>query len=162
MVYTVPFSIRVYVDPALTSLNRNKGNTPGARYAFRALQRRAYDQARHAWGMARQPTVEHRVRVDYMVRRGRKLDDDNILGGLKKVRDALFNDGITPHDSQAWFEFGTLYWETGDHWIGKEEVIVVVTPLIDEPKPKPPKAKTLEEDLAKLQQKALRQMLRGR
>lgn len=160
MVYTAPFSLRITVD--IGQICKNKQSTkPGLQAAFRALQRRSYEIAREAWGLGGRPTVEYPVGVDYYIRRGRVLDRDGAVSGLSRIRDALFVDAITPHDADTWIAQERYHWETGNEWKGREEVLVVVVPLTHLPKPDPGKKKTAADEQKQLQEKALRQALRG-
>ena len=61
--------------------------------------------------------------------RGRVIDTDNAVTGMKPILDSLFVGAITPSDSPAWVEFGGLTQETGKKWAGNEEVEVIVEEL---------------------------------
>lgn len=162
-VYTQPFSIRVDFDVGRICKNQASITLKGAQ-AFRALQRRSYEAAREAWVLSGRPTVEHRVQVDYVICRGRVLDSDGAIHGLSHIRDALMVDAVTPFDSRTWIEDGKLIWETGAKWKGRESVVVVFRPLIEEPKPKVRTKTTTENqaDQKALQARALKQALRGK
>ena len=156
-IYDQPFSLRICFDVGQIAKNRASITRAGGR-AFRDLQRRSFETAQLAWFAGGRPTVEHPVRVEYLIRRGRVLDRDGAVAGLSRIRDALFNDAITPRDSDTWIVEEKITWDTGDHWKGQEEVVVVVSPRLDLPKPKIPKK---DDDEKKLQERALRQALRG-
>lgn len=162
-VYTGIFSLRIRFDIGVIAKNRASITVKGGR-AFRELQRRSYELAREAWVLGGRPTVEHPVGVEYHIYRGRVLDRDGATAGLSRLRDALFVDAITPSDSDTWIAQEKIHWETGQEWKGREEVVVVVVPLTDLPKPKVRERtpKDDADDEKALQEKALRQALRGR
>lgn len=80
------------------------------------------------WVQAGRPTARDTVRVSVIVRRYRRLDNDNALAGCKPVFDGLFRDAITPDDGPEWVTLGTVTQETGARWLGAEEVEVIVEP----------------------------------
>ena len=62
-----------------------------------------------------------RVRVDVLVLRdplwaARRLDDDNLIRGLKATLDGLADAGIVANDRQ--FTMGAIAWETADPYRG--------------------------------------------
>ena len=163
-VYDTPFRIRVPWDVGTTSKNKKTAAsyTRQGDRAFRALMQRSYEAARLAWMEAGCPESRYCVRVIYLIRRLRKLDDDGALYGISKIRDALFVDAITPEDGANWIVYGGITWETGESWRGREEVIVTVEPMVKQLPPKQAAPKDPAEEEKKLQQKALQQALRGR
>jgi hypothetical protein len=79
------------------------------------------------------PVSRHAVRLHALIRRGRRVDDDNMWGALAPVRDALCNSrkdpagwGVTPDDTPQWVKIGSLEQEIGPQWTGKEEVLLVL------------------------------------
>ena len=95
---------------------------------------RAKIAARVAWINAGKPTAEGKVRVSFLVRRGRRLDPDNLLAACKPVVDMLFNakrthGGITPDDSSRHIEIGRIGQETGARFKGHETVELIVEPI---------------------------------
>lgn len=121
--------LTIPVDPNLTSLNRRYHWTRMAK-----AKKSAYDTARWCWENLRRtdghlfisPTP---VRVSLIVRRGRVIDNDNIVSGMKPIMDALFNHAITPSDSAAWVTLGDIKQETGKKYGKNPEVLVIVETL---------------------------------
>ena len=99
-------------------------------YARARLYKRAKDVARYAWMAAGRPTLAPPVKVDIVVRRGRRLDDDNAVSGCKQLRDAIFTDGVTPTDAPRHLTLGTVTQETGAAWKYSPEVEFIISPLI--------------------------------
>lgn len=96
-------SIRIEWDVYLTSPNPLKRIRD-----FRsksALQNRSKAAAVAGWMLAGQPRAEGPVVFSVSVGRGRALDDDAVVGGLKWIRDALFNGRVTVNDSPRWVRF---------------------------------------------------------
>ena len=96
------------------------------------------------WSRAGRPTVAEKVRVSILVRRGVRLDPQNIVGALKPVFDGVFVGweekpkgnhlparlpGMLPDDSAEWLEIGQVAQETGKRWKGREEVVLTVEEL---------------------------------
>lgn len=65
------------------------------------------------------------VGIRLIVRRGRAIDIDNAITGMKPCLDFLFNKRLTPDDSPKWVRFDGVTFEVGGAWRGKEEVIVI-------------------------------------
>lgn len=136
--------IRIVVkcDPARTS--------PNQRLHWAERHRRndaARAAARAGWMQAGCPVATGRVRVSFIVRRGRKLDADNALAGCKPIIDALFgmrrrpgrptNPGlVTTDDSPRWLELGEVRQETGARWRHRAEVEVVIESIESEETPR--------------------------
>lgn len=118
------YRIVVPWDPARASLNRRL-HWRARHEVNQAAKRAAY----HAWLNAGAPRVRDGlpVRVSIVVRRGRVMDLDNALTGLKGCLDALFTgDRITPDDGPKCLELGGLRLETGKQWRDRPEVLFVV------------------------------------
>jgi hypothetical protein len=117
-----PLSITVAMDPADTSQNQR------LHWAVLARRKKRHQAAALvAWLAAGRPRLRRKVRVSVIVRRGRKMDDDNIIGGLKAARDFLFGGGrITPSDSPEWVEMGTVTQQTGIQWRDRAHVVFVI------------------------------------
>jgi hypothetical protein len=116
--------ITLPIDPNLTSPNRARNWRTSA-----LLKRKAFEAARLAWIEAGRPTSVSPIIAHYHVRRYRRMDDDNIIAGMKAARDGLFNNAITPDDSSAWVTTGLVTQETGEAWRFKSEVVVTVETL---------------------------------
>ena len=119
------WEIIVPFDPHRTSLNQ--------RLHWRERCRRnqaAAEAAHYGWAKAGRPYTERRVRVSVLVRRGRVLDRDNVIAGLKPVADLLFSRrhgiAMTPDDGPQWVEWGSVEFETGKRWRDRPEVVLVV------------------------------------
>lgn len=91
---TVPF------DPALLSPNQRLHWAKRARIVAQARE-----TAHLAWVAAGKPHLVGVVTVRIEVRRRRQMDDDNLVGGIKACRDALFNGAIVKADSPKWCRF---------------------------------------------------------
>jgi hypothetical protein len=94
----------------------------------------AKEAARYAWHCAGSPVIDGPVEVSLLVRRGRVIDPDNALGGMKAAIDSLFNAsrngyGVTPDDSAEFVRWLPVQFETGKEWLGREEVLVTIRPL---------------------------------
>ena len=82
--------------------------------------------------------ADYRIEVSVTVCRGRRLDADNCITGLKPVFDGLFNrnrhdgDGVVPEDGHGWVEYRPVVQETGGCWAGKEEVVVEIRKAEDQ------------------------------
>lgn len=110
-------------DPGRLSLNN------GMHYQTRYRKQKAAKRAAHAaWMAAGRPRSEVPVIVDIVVRRGRSMDHDNIVSGLKGSIDGLFKDAITPDDSAKWVELGAIVLETGKRFADKPCVVFIVSP----------------------------------
>ena len=92
-----------------------------------ALRRDARLAGDYAWRQAGCPKATAPVKVDILVRRGRKMDDQNIIGGLKAVFDGIFVNKLTPDDSSAWVSFGRVDQLTGRQWGLRPETVLTVT-----------------------------------
>lgn len=79
------WTITVYFDPASLSMNRRMNWRARAR-----LTRAAREAAHMAWLAAGSPRTDGKVGVSITVHRLRRLEDDNLISGLKAVRDGLF------------------------------------------------------------------------
>lgn len=90
------------------------------------LKSDAWKAARWIWLEAGKPKSDVPIRVSYIVRRARRLDDDNAILGLKSARDALFNDAITPNDTPDWVLTAGLDQEIGPQWKARPETVVIV------------------------------------
>lgn len=124
-----PIVITVKFDPHRLSANQRLHWRERARRA-----KYAKEAARVAWMCAGSPVVDGLVEVSLLVRRGRKIDPDNALGGFKNAADSLFNSrrngfGITPDDSVDCVRWLPVQFEAGTAWKGAEEVVVTVTPV---------------------------------
>lgn len=124
---TEPIRITVLGDTAPLSANRTRRLHWSA---LHRLQNLAKLRAHTAWIMARKPSLQGPwpVRVDVIIRRGRKLDRDNAVSSLKATIDGLFKGRVTPDDSEAFLDMRMPVQETGARWEGREEVEFVVWP----------------------------------
>jgi hypothetical protein len=71
-----------------------------------------------AWEAAGEPRYFEPVRIEFTVRRGRVLDPDNALAGLKSLIDGLTTrrmqrPGLIPDDSAAWVSWAPIRFVTG-------------------------------------------------
>jgi hypothetical protein len=119
----VLFRITVLWDP-----NRYNPNRLGRMHAAAKtrLKNAARDRAALCYGACGRPKAGGPVDVEIVLRRGRALDDDNAVAALKPVRDVLFNDAITPDDSERWVRYLPVRQEIAAAWKGREEVVFVV------------------------------------
>lgn len=119
-----PLSITVPFDVGRTSPNRRM------HWAVRAREvKRARLFAESAWRAAGSPTMTEPVDVSLLVRRGRRMDLDNLLASCKGALDGLFNEAITPDDSETWVRSLRVAQETGRQWKGAEQLVVTITPV---------------------------------
>jgi hypothetical protein len=93
--------------------------------------RRLRESAHGAWLEAGRPRAAGKVKVHVTVRRAAWLDGDNAVGGCKAMRDALFNQAITPNDSDRYVELGQVTQQVGPMWATLEEVEFVVVQAAD-------------------------------
>ena len=90
--------------------------------------------ARLAWTRAGEPVIAGPVEVSLLVRRERTIDRVNALLGWKAAEDGLCNRrkngyGVVEDDSAKFVRYGTVEFETGKRWRGREEVVVFIRPL---------------------------------
>lgn len=109
IVLVVPF------DPHRTSPNR--------RHHWRALAglKKTFRRATiAAWRMAGSPTVPPtaKVRLSFLVRRGRRLDHDNIIASMKSSVDQTIACIGLPNDGPEHVTIGSVTQETGKRWQG--------------------------------------------
>lgn len=113
--------IVVRFDPSRLSLNQR---------LHWATRKRRNDAAKaaalFAWAHAGCPVADGPVVVSAIVRRGRTIDNDNAITGLKPALDALFKGAITPDDSTRWVRIGSVTQKTGARWRGAEEVEFII------------------------------------
>lgn len=115
---TVPF------DVFRCSPNRYKRN-----WAAKAREAKAArTTARLVWRAAGEPRMAGPVDVTLVIRRGHKLDHDGALACCKHALDGLFNDAITPVDTERWVRYVAWTQETGGEWRLRPEVVVTVRP----------------------------------
>lgn len=93
------------------------------------LKRNAWMVARNHWQKAGRPIAKGRVIVHITVRRGREIDIDNALSGLKSTIDGLFVGAITPDDGPKFVKYGLIEIETGAQWKANPEVEFIVEDL---------------------------------
>jgi hypothetical protein len=95
-------------------------------------------RAWYAWMAAGCPKFDVPVRIAATLRRVRAVDPDNAAAALKACWDGLctnrwhierLRDAMLPGDSAKWVEYAPVQQETGQHWKGKESVIVRVEPI---------------------------------
>lgn len=113
--------IPVCFDPARASLNK--------RLHWRSRKRIndvAHVAATLGYVKAGCPKFTGPIIVDVLVRRARVMDDDNVLTGLKAVRDSLVRNGLVPDDSSKWWRWGEVSFETGKSWKGYELVVLSI------------------------------------
>lgn len=94
-----------------------------------AVKRAARFIARETWRRQGAIQLGVPVRVSVVCRRGRALDLLNIPGACKSSLDGVFVGGLTPDDSPAWVQFGTVRQETGARWKADPQLEFVVEPL---------------------------------
>jgi hypothetical protein len=114
-------ALKIHYDPQLLS--------PNLRLHWRQRAKRtqaAREAARLAWLAAGSPVSDAPVVLHAILRRARRIDDDNAWGCLKALRDGVFTDGVTPNDSPAWVSMGTLRQQAEKRWKGREEVIFII------------------------------------
>jgi hypothetical protein len=115
---TVPF------DVFRCSPNRYKRN-----WAAKAREAKAArTTARLMWRSAGEPRMSGPVDVTLIIRRGRRLDHDGALACCKHALDGLFNDAITPFDTEKWVRYVGWTQETSKAWALRPEVVVTITP----------------------------------
>lgn len=117
-------TITVPIDPNRCSPNRYKRNWR----AKAAEAKAARTAARLTWLAAGSPTMDRPVEVTLLIRRGRKIDPDNALACCKHLLDGLFNDAVTPRDTESWVRYVEVRQETGQRWALRPEVVVIVRP----------------------------------
>ena len=119
-----PLRIVVQFDVNRTSPNRMSG----LHWAEKGdLQRIAKELARYCWERAGRPTLAPPVRVDIIVRRGRRMDADNALAGCRGLINGLFKGAVTQDDGPDFLQLGTLTQECGKSWKGAPEVEFIIS-----------------------------------
>lgn len=93
---------------------------------------------RIAWLATHRPRYPGRVRVEFLMRRARRVDTDNAMSACKALIDGLtprrhlepLEAAMLPSDSPTHVEFGPLRQERVPR--GQEEVVITVVPLEEE------------------------------
>lgn len=128
----------------------SENGLPTHRMARAGVIKQARGLAYRAWEAAGKPTFRERVRARAVIRRGQALDPSNLDGSLKSCLDGIFVGllyfvragntrrqvklaGMLPDDSAKWLEWGGTTQEVNPRWRGREEVVVIVEPLLAPP-----------------------------
>ena len=94
------------------------------------------NRARLAWLESPRVQFTNKVRMDYCIRRVRRVDPDNLLAAMKALIDGLCRRDGLPNllrgDRDADITYGFATQETGSRLRGREEVVVTFTPLVEE------------------------------
>lgn len=109
--------------------------SPNQRLCYHARRRRnqeAMAAARLAYRRIGSPELQGPITLHYLVRRARALDDDNVVGGAKPIRDALCcrrknGHGLTEDDTHAFVRLGGVSHETSRRYKNREELWVLVS-----------------------------------
>lgn len=73
-----------------------------------------------AWLEAGKPHFPPNARFNVLVRRGRVIDKQAVVGGLKPVIDGIYTDGLNVDDSLVMI--GDIQIVSGKDWKGREQV----------------------------------------
>jgi hypothetical protein len=141
-----PWNRRVVLELNGDPLKELNPNMTGRGYTKAALMGNV--RRKNKWMMAMvecwerdgAPVFTVPVRIQFDIRRGRKMDPDNCLAGLKGVIDGLTSrsltrryggpvEGMIPDDSGDWVEFAPVTMLTGGVHTQNPTVYVIVTPL---------------------------------
>ncbi len=98
-------TIRIEYDIGPLSPNRTRRLHWGARAA---LAKDAKWAAYAAWVSAGSPRAAGPVRCAIVSYRSRALDDDNLIAACKPLLDGIFKGAMTPDDSPAYLELGSV------------------------------------------------------
>lgn len=115
---------RLVVPLDVNEMNPNRRGKLRAWIKAKTLHKKT---ARLVWIAAGKPATAAPVTVSVVIRRQRRLDEDNARASLKAIFDGLFKQAITPDDSPKWVRLGSLTQEVGVRWKLRPEVEIVVT-----------------------------------
>jgi hypothetical protein len=127
--------IRIVVPRDILPLAQNQSEFRHAGTNTRLRKGSARD-AYNCWVAAGKPTTlpEHwPVKLDIIVRRGRRVDHFNVHGACKWMVDALFKDAITPDDRPRFLEAGEISQQVAQIYADRPEVVFVVRSASDLP-----------------------------
>lgn len=84
-----------------------------------------------AWEAGGSPRFQEPIEITFHIFRGRRLDPDNALAGLKALIDGLTSRamqraGMIPDDSANWVSYAPPRFQTGDRFKYKPFVVVEV------------------------------------
>ena len=129
------WTFRVPIDPSTLSHNQRIHPQERARRVKRARL-----AAEGAWQESGRPVARCRVRLDFAVYRGRKLDEGTVIDGCKALVDGLcglryskhpvtrkrlIEPGLlTPDDGPEWVTFGEVQQHIGRCFAERPEVMV--------------------------------------
>ena len=137
----MPNQVKGLSDAIVLTIQCDANRTSPNQRMNRWEKSRRQNVLRLATHVARQgldwPEGNSPVRIDFLVRRGRALDADNIVSGAKVAIDTICNRtkngyGFTPDDSAKWVRLGSVEQEIGKEWKGREQLVLTVTPLEEE------------------------------
>ena len=85
-------------------------------------------KAAQTWKAGGFPPYTTKVRIDFLIRRGRKIDQAQAHGSLalKAIEDGLVDAGMIPDDSEKWVEWGPVRVQSGSEYRLFPEVMVIV------------------------------------
>lgn len=107
--------IVVPVDPIRLGHNARLAKDPRVAHQMRVrMTRNDVSAGRTMWQAAGRPTASGPVRVSVIYRRCNPLDQANVWDGLKAAMDGLFNQALTPNDSDQWVHLGEVRFEERD------------------------------------------------
>ena len=118
-----PLVIVTPCDPQRTS--------PNTRLHWRTLAGRKKVQRKMVYAgcsVAGWPKVAVPIEISFLVRRPRRLDEDNIIASQKASVDMLVECLGLPNDGPDWVSIGWVRQETGHRWRGCEHVELWVNP----------------------------------
>jgi hypothetical protein len=119
-------SLVIPIDPNLGSKNRCARMHRAKRTR---IKNDALATARNVWKAAGKPRfTTFPVRVQAIVRRGRVMDEANIIGSTTwaAMIDGIFKDGVTPDDSPRYIQWDRLIQVTGKEWARRPEVVLEI------------------------------------
>ena len=118
--------ITVLFDLAMLGENRLQGKPAGY---IKHIKDLAGEAAYFGWLAAGKPQIDEDqwpVVMDLVVRRGRKLDQNNCWGAVKRPLDSVCcAGGILPADSEKYLICGEVKQETGAAWLNRPEFVML-------------------------------------
>lgn len=92
------------------------------------IVRRWREKAKLLYQSGGHPAFGRRVRISFLIRRGRRLDQAQIhgTGALKAVEDGLVDAGMVPNDTEDWVIWGEVKQQCGPEWRHQPELVVVI------------------------------------
>lgn len=116
------------------SLRSPRGSMMKKHRLAQAWKKRSFE----AWEEAGSPRFREPVEITFTIYRGRKIDPDNALAGLKHLIDGLTTrrmgkEGLIPDDSSRWVSYAPIVFVTGKPYADENAKVLVSVSLKGKP-----------------------------